>query len=147
MSEKETSPDWLVDEGKNRIFVQLGSDRVQLHYTEIQHERYIELIESKQAETETSKDAEKPAGDHLAKRPTMKENLQSVRVSSMDVALIALNPKTELKYTKSDIEEKLDLDQIYLLAEVWLQRKVFSPSMEQSPLLKPVQKAANLTGR
>lgn len=152
MAEKETQKPWLIDEGLNRIFVMVGAERVELRCTVSQHERYLELIETRRAE----KDAADKAADEEAKargeektasKTTLKENLVTTRVSSLDVASIALNPKPEIKYTKSDIEDLLDVDQIYLVAETWLQRKVYGPTLEQNPLLRPAATVASHPGR
>lgn len=156
MSEKETQEPWLIDEGKNDIFVMLGNERVRLRCTQIQYDRYIELVEANQAEKETNRKALEKAveeakanGEKIpeAPRQTLKDNLIHTRMSSLDVAYIAMNDKVEIKYTKADIESHLDVDRIFLLAQKWLQRKIFEPTIEQDPLLRPAATVASLPGR
>lgn len=125
---------WLIDEGLNRLYVLVGGERVELRYTVSQHERYLELIEA-------SKAHQKP------EKATLKDNLVSTRISSLDVAHIALNPSREAKYSKADIEDKLDIDQVYLIAETWLNRKVYSPTLKQNPFLTVQEATPNQHGK
>lgn len=122
--------EWIIDEGQNRLYCLFGGQRIELRYTVSQHERYLALIEAQQAKPKKEK-------------ATLVDNLVSTRISSVDVALIALNPTNEIKITREQIESTLDVDAVYLLAETWLARKVYSPTLEKSPLLMPAVNAAN----
>lgn len=49
-----------------------------------------------------------------------------------EVASIILNPEpNKCEFTKQQIEEALDLDEIKLLVNVWLQKKVINPTLSQ----------------
>lgn len=50
----------------------------------------------------------------------------------VEVASIILNPEpNKCEFTKEQIEEAFDIDQIRLLINVWLQKKVINPSLSQ----------------
>jgi hypothetical protein len=63
----------------------------------------------------------------------------SVTMKPVEIVEIALNPLPgKIDFTRDQIMEKLDLDQINMLARVWIERKVFAPRIESDPILAPV---------
>ena len=47
----------------------------------------------------------------------------------MDICYIALNPKADsIDFDKEDINSLLDIDQQRLIASIWMDRKVLTPS-------------------
>lgn len=119
--------DWIFDPGQNRLVVQIGG-RYELVRcrTLYQVERYKEVIEA-----------------HKAKAAAMPENATTADVlmenleAHLDFAEIALNPEPgKMPWPRQVIREKLDPDQVQLLAEKWLER-FLRPRVERDPSLPP----------
>lgn len=123
------SQDWIFSGPKNGLFVRLEGETIPLRFTVFQQEAYVVFL------TEAKKEAEK------AKPADVIETIKSMKIDSLTVAEIALNPvEGKLEYPKDRIVKILDLDQVRILVSEWLERKVFNPQAKRTsdPLL-PVE--------
>jgi hypothetical protein len=61
--------------------------------------------------------------------------------SSLDVLVIAMNPKVEPSYTRDQVEEIFaeELDMMHIVAQTWVDKKIRNPELDQilDPLLAP----------
>lgn len=103
-----------LEEAKNgRITISIGGKETELRYTVHQMQR-LEAMFSAEKDEETGV-----------------RSLSKVSERDIDICEIALNPLfDQTDFTREFIVEKLDLDQIKILAQYWLQKKVFTPSFE-----------------
>ena len=103
-----------LEEAKNgRITISIGGKETELRYTVHQ----MQQLEKKFAEEKEDE-------------PGIR-SLSKVSERDIDICEIALNPlPNQTDFTRDFIVEKLDLDQIKILAQYWLQKKVFTPSFE-----------------
>lgn len=112
----------LEDHGAGRIFVTIAGKKAPLRYTLHQQEQLSALFESQKAPIEKVESD----GDTPAKQNELARSYQQ----DTAVCIIALNPQpNKADFTREDIENNLDIDQVKLLASFWLARKVFSPTM------------------
>lgn len=106
----------LEDNGNGRIVITVGDKTVPLRYTVYQMERLNSL-------TEEVKKADK-------KDVTISE----IAARDLDLCEIALNPMPDkVDFTRKEISELLDLDQIKILGAYWLAKKVYTPVMDEPP--------------
>lgn len=106
----------LEDNGNGRIVITVGDKTVPLRYTVYQMERLNSL-------TEEVKKADK-------KDVTISE----IAARDLDLCEIALNPMPDkVDFTRKEISELLDLDQIKILGTYWLAKKVYTPVMDEPP--------------
>lgn len=104
----------LKDEGNGKISVTLDGKTVPLRYTVHQMQQLALIMEDGKDEKERT--------------------LEDIAEKDLEICEIALNPDpTETTFTKDQINQCLDLDQIKLFATYWLQKKVFSPTMDKFP--------------
>lgn len=116
----------LEDHGAGRIFVTIAGKKMPLRYTVYQQEQLSALFESQRQKAEESERAEEEPG-----KPNM---LVRSYQQDMAICLVALNPQPDkCDFTREDVGENLDIDQVKLLAEYWLSRKIFSPTMAGEP--------------
>jgi hypothetical protein len=116
----------LEDHGAGRIFVTIAGKKLPLRYTLHQQDQLNALFESQRQKAEESEQA----GEETARPGMLIRSYQQ----DMAVCLIALNPQAEkCDFTREDVENNLDIDQVKLLAEYWLSRKIFSPTMAGEP--------------
>lgn len=103
-----------LEESKNgRIQITVSGKETELRYTVHQMQR-LEAMFSAEKDEETGV-----------------SSLSKVSERDIDILEIALNPlPDQTDFTREFIVEKLDLDQIKILAQYWLQKKVFNPSFE-----------------
>ena len=111
----------IIDNGYAQISVKINNKVIPLRFTVSQQERLIELQGRQKEEAEKEQNQDK---DVITSFLTKRTN------DDIECCLIALNPmpdKTE--YTREFIEENLDVDQIRLLTQIWMSRKVLNPSV------------------
>lgn len=103
-----------LEESKNgKINISIGGKETELRYTVHQ----MQQLEKKFAEDKEEK--------------TGVRSLSKVSERDIDILEIALNPlPDQTDFTREYIISNLDLDQIKLLAQYWLQKKVFTPNFE-----------------
>lgn len=129
----------LEDHGAGKIFVTIAGKKLPLRYTLHQQEQLSSYYESMRQKVE---ELTRKAEDNLRKanEPTAEESSkpnQFFRINEHNrtICLIALNPQPEkCDFTSEDVENNLDLDQVKLLADYWLLRKVHEPKMAGEPV-------------
>lgn len=111
----------IIDNGYSQISVKINNKVIPLRFTVSQQERLIQMQNRQKDELEKEADHNQEIVTSFLNKRTSDD---------IECCLIALNPlpdKTE--YTREFIEENLDLDQIRLLSQIWMSRKVLSPSI------------------
>lgn len=114
---------WLevIDNGYAQISVKIGGKLIPLRFTVSQQERLIEL----QAKQKEEREKENSSNDDIVYSFLNKRTNDDI-----ECCLIALNPLSDkTEYTREFIEENLDIDQIRLLSQIWMSRKVLTPSI------------------
>ena len=107
----------IKDDGMGKIMLTLNGKKVPLRFTVSQQERLLEFNERR----------EKRYADENenAKRNFLKDRAED----DLDICYIALNPKADsIDFDKEDINSLLDIDQQRLIASIWMDRKVLTPS-------------------
>ncbi len=106
-----------LEESKNgRIQITVGGKETELRYTFHQMQRLEDLFS-----------AEKD--DEIGVR-----SLSKVAEREIDICEIALNPlPDQFEFPREFIMANLDLDQIKILSNYWLKKKVFTPDLEVKP--------------
>ena len=107
----------IKDDGMGKIMLTLNGKKVPLRFTVSQQERLLEFNEQR----------EKRYADENenAKRNFLKDRAED----DLDICYIALNPKADsIDFDKEDINSLLDIDQQRLIASIWMDRKVLTPS-------------------
>lgn len=145
------SKDWLIFGRQNHIGVTLEGQEIPLRYTCHQYDCYRELINAQKRKLAAERDARAlaqaqaaaagNADDHeMMVADNLVRRVDTMRMDSVDVVEIALNPEPGAPaYSREKIERLLDLDQISILAQVWIDRKVFNPRLKlhQDPPVVP----------
>lgn len=111
----------IIDNGYSQISVKINNKVIPLRFTVSQQERLIQMQNRQKDELEKEADHNQEIVTSFLNKRTSDD---------IECCLIALNPlpdKTE--YTREFIEENLDLDQIRLLSQIWMSRKVLNPSI------------------
>lgn len=107
----------IKDDGMGKIMLTLNGKKVPLRFTVSQQERLLEFNE--QREKRYSDENEN------AKRNFLKDRAED----DLDICYIALNPKADsIDFDKDEINSLLDIDQQRLIASIWMDRKVLTPS-------------------
>lgn len=116
---------WLEIGKLNQITVTIGGKKVPLRCTVSQVERFQAL------------------GERMRETPPVEGVAPGkLLADALDVVEIVLNPMpNETSFARSDIETAMDADQVKILAQVWIDRKMFSPRVEPDPTLGPSEKA------
>ena len=110
----------IKDDGMGKIMLTLNGKKVPLRFTVSQQERLLEFGERR--EQREKKYAEEKEN---VKRNILKERAED----DLDICYIALNPKADsIDFDKEDINSMLDIDQQRLIASIWMDRKVLTPS-------------------
>jgi hypothetical protein len=107
----------IKDDGMGKIMLTLNGKKVPLRFTVSQQERLLEFNEQR----------EKRYADENenAKRNFLKDRAED----DLDICYIALNPKADsIDFDKDEINSLLDIDQQRLIASIWMDRKVLTPS-------------------
>lgn len=110
--------EWLVSRKRNEVLITLKGKQINVRITLHQMQRYEEW----------------------AKAASGNEQGGMIRLynDALDIAEIALNPiPNQVDFTREEIEAELDIDQVRLFAQTWIQRKVFEPRLEADPILGP----------
>lgn len=119
---------WLEINKLNDMTLTMGGKKLKLRSTLSQIERFQALVEKMNAA-----DPDKANSSNFAKKAMM---------DAVDVVEIALNPDPEkVEFTQDDIMKNMDVDQIRILSEKWIQKKVYAPGVEADPLLGPQERA------
>ena len=110
----------IKDDGMGKIMLTLNGKKVPLRFTVSQQERLLEFGERRdQREKKYAEEKEN------VKRNILKERAED----DLDICYIALNPKADsIDFDKEDINSMLDIDQQRLIASIWMDRKVLTPS-------------------
>lgn len=128
--------EWLKRGPQNYLAVVIDGKEIPLRRTVFQQECYAEHLDTKRKEAEARKAAagSAPKDEPAAGVETfdmLQKVTSSATVDSLPVALIALNPvKDRVDWTREQLLEKVDLDQIVIIASKWLQHKVYSPEFD-----------------
>ena len=102
----------IKDDGMGKIMLTLNGKKVPLRFTVSQQERLLEFNEQR----------EKRYADE-------NENAKDRAEDDLDICYIALNPKADsIDFDKDEINSLLDIDQQRLIASIWMDRKVLTPS-------------------
>lgn len=107
----------IKDDGMGKIMLTLNGKKVPLRFTVSQQERLLEFNEQR----------EKRYADENenAKRNFLKDRAED----DLNICYIALNPKADsIDFDKDEINSLLDIDQQRLIASIWMDRKVLTPS-------------------
>ena len=107
----------IKDDGMGKIMLTLNGKKVPLRFTVSQQERLLEFNDQR----------EKRYADENenAKRNFLKDRAED----DLDICYIALNPKADsIDFDKDEINSLLDIDQQRLIASIWMDRKVLTPS-------------------
>lgn len=107
----------IKDDGMGKIMLTLNGKKVPLRFTVSQQERLLEFNEQR----------EKRYADE---NENVKRNFLKDRAEDdLDICYIALNPKADsIDFDKDEINSLLDIDQQRLIASIWMDRKVLTPS-------------------
>ncbi len=108
----------ITDNGYSQITVKIGGKTVPLRFTVSQQERLVDFQKKQKSDIEAADNENS-------------ENFLFRRASDdLECCMIALNPlPNQVDFTREDIENNLDIDQIRLLSTIWISRKVLNPSV------------------
>lgn len=107
----------IKDDGMGKIMLTLNGKKVPLRFTVSQQERLLEFNEQR----------EKRYADE--NENTKRNFLKDRAEDDLDICYIALNPKADsIDFDKDEINSLLDIDQQRLIASIWMDRKVLTPS-------------------
>ncbi len=107
----------IKDDGMGKIMLTLNGKKVPLRFTVSQQERLLEFNEQREKRYADENDN--------AKRNFLKDRAED----DLDICYIALNPKADsIDFDKDEINSLLDIDQQRLIASIWMDRKVLTPS-------------------
>ena len=107
----------IKDDGMGKIMLALNGKKVPLRFTVSQQERLLEFNEQREKRYANE--------NENAKRNFLKDRAED----DLDICYIALNPKADsIDFDKEDINSLLDIDQQRLIASIWMDRKVLTPS-------------------
>lgn len=115
---------WLEIRELNQITLLIDGKRIPIQCTLSQLERFQSLTEAeKQVQEEKT------------------STVQKIAMDSYELAEIVLNPKpNEIKFSREEIQDKIDVDQVNILVKTWIERKVYAPRIEADPILAPLEK-------
>lgn len=112
---------WLEIGKLNTITVVIDEQRIILESTLGQVERYLEL-----AKKRTDEEGKPEQG------------LLRAIADAVDVVEVILNPDpANPKITRERIQQKVDIDQMKLIIQTWVERKLYVPRLEPDPILAP----------
>jgi hypothetical protein len=107
----------IKDDGMGKIMLTLNGKKVPLRFTVSQQERLLEFNEQREKRYTDE--------NENAKRNFLKDRAED----DLDICYIALNPKADsIDFDKDEINSLLDIDQQRLIASIWMDRKVLTPS-------------------
>lgn len=108
----------ITDNGYSQITVKIGGKAVPLRFTVSQQERLVDFQKKQKSDAEAADNEN--SGNFLIRRAS----------DDLECCMIALNPlPNQVDFTREDIENNLDIDQIRLLSIIWISRKVMNPSV------------------
>ncbi len=131
------SENWLFSGPRNGLFARVDGKVVPLRYSVHQARAYADHLEA------MKKKAEGRKKDGAVFDPVAQ--IEEMVVDALDVCLIAFNPEPDkLDYPSDLLEQKLDADQLRIIAEEWQVRKIYNPQAARpnDPLLPPPAEAA-----
>jgi hypothetical protein len=116
---------WLQIGKLNNITVTIGKKAIVLQSTLGQVERYLDL--TKKRDDSSKAEPEEKLGD-----------FRKVVADAADVLEVVLNPNpTEIQVSREEIMNSIDIDQMKLIIQVWVERKLYLPRLEADPTLAP----------
>ena len=126
---------WLKinDNGYSQITVEIDDRKIPLRYTVYQHEKLLEYHANQFKQIESNvKEAEKQNDKVTDLLEKGLDTFKKKASNALEICYIALNPYPEaIDFSKEDINEMLDLDQQQILSNIYLEKKVFKPSMDK----------------
>lgn len=140
---------FIFDRGQNDIIALINGEYHQLYKRVEQIRKYDELVKANLAERKAEAEAKAGKDPEAAESPEPAESigdrLEKLNDQFLAVAEIALMDRDgKYRFTREQIPDHLDMDQIQMLADVWVARKVFGGSnMAADPRLAPEPVGAN----